>query len=286
MNLKLEDLSHYLVLLIFILVIIKVLGSGLYSKTIEFMGGHKPSTDSELDDLISKKKHQMVFQNLSPNASNGEGSLKEKIENSTQPQKEDLLEILKNIQWGEYSEAYTLKPSQLLEDISTTNGLPIVLEYFFGETLKASTKDIKEKWIQLAEKSILWTNLLNQTKYNSSIGEICKYNSLRSLALISLEDQDEVISLSLENLRALLEQLYQPLNIEKLSFDGSSFLDVETEEIFHLWQKNAHIFKSLEPIVPTSLKTTKNTTKEVLDLSSDEDSNEKSKSEEVKDKVT
>jgi hypothetical protein len=262
MNLKLEDLSHYIVLLIFILIIIKVLGAGFYLKVIELMSGHKKSDDFELDDLISKKKSQMVFQHLSPSSDTGTLSLNLKLERSSHPQKEELKEFLKQIQWGEYKESYTGKSKLLLKDISYTNGLPIILEYFFDKTFQKENLETLDIWSKLAEKSILWTNLLGQTKANTSIGKISKLSSLRSLALLKYNDQEKASSLSEENLKALLEEFHQPLNIEKLDFSGSNFLDVEAEEIFQLWEKNANIFKSLEPNVPISIETNKNSENE------------------------
>lgn len=273
MNLKLEDLSQYIVLLIFVLIIIKVLGAGFYSKIIEILGGHKKDDHFELDELISKKKSQMVHQHLSPNQTvpTDDDSLRGKVQNSSHPQKTALLELIKAIQWGEYHEDYTSKAKSLLEDISQTSGLSLILEHFFDKTFTKKTsesEDILSQWSELSEKAILWTNLLNQTKTNTSIGKISKVSSLRSLAHLKIKKESEVRTLSEEELIVLLEEFYRPLNIEKLDFSGSSFVEVKTEEIFHLWQKNAHIFKSLAPNIPTSIETTN----EVLDSSLEEES--------------
>ncbi|OUR96652.1 hypothetical protein A9Q84_09925 [Halobacteriovorax marinus] len=270
MNLKLEDLTHYLIIIIFLLIIIKVLGAGLYATFIEFMTGHKQEDNFELDDLISSKKSQMNFQNPQTNLDESKSSLKLKVENSSHPAKLELLEILKTIQWGDYDQCYAKKSAIFLENTSSTSGLVLILDHFFKESFKEDREDMISNWTRIFENSILWTNLLNQTKTNQFISTFSKMNSLQSVALIFHNDIEKVQTLNEEELRRVLETFYQPINIENLVFNNCKFPDVKTEEIYELWQKNAHIFKSLQPIVPTRVKKTKSWAKEILNLPDDE----------------
>jgi hypothetical protein len=247
MNLKLEDISHYLVLIIFVLIILKVIGPGIQSYFVEFFTGKKEEEDFSLDELISKKKNQFAL--MGANVSK-EKPLLLRIKESNNPKKEELQKLLNSLQWGVPEESYISSTIELLGEVSHNKGMSQLLSPIFEKEEDLENKNLLEIWVKKYDSLILWLNLYNCAKDNVSIKEVDQKYSL--LSLISFKEEVKTIEENYLNLEA--QELIEKLDsfAQETSFYELNIISLKSKEIFEKWHKNALIFKSLQEKSPKS----------------------------------
>lgn len=260
MNLKLEDLSQYIVLIIFILIIIKVLGEGIVASVHELLTGKKKSDDFDIDNLINRKKTQL---NLTPEENlptDKEINLKRKLENfSDSKEKEELTRVLNSLDWGDIDSSYSKVSQELLDSIDSTKGLSRIVRLFFEKEFSNDLALTLQKWTVIYDNSTLWTNLINRKSQLSDKKALVSFINPNITYINSLNDN---------SIKVELEKLLQPEVINTVLFKEKAFSEVETKEIFEQFQIKSNLFKSLKPIVPINKVNTKIWALEVLGLDS------------------
>ncbi len=265
MNLKLEDLSQYIVVIIFILIIFKVLGSGFITSLHELFTGKKQEDDFDIDSLINKKKNQF---NLSPTVQSQpleNPNLRAKIQTIVSDDKDKLMELLKSLEWGDIDSKYIRNSKELLGDTSNTRGLIHIVKFFFERSLEENKEDLLKVWTKVYDNSVLWTNLLNSSKDIDEQKALLSFKHSKFSTVLNLEEVA---------IRSELEKLLLPDELLTIKFMDKEFSEVETEEIFEQYQEKLNLFKRLRPISPTSKENTKKWALEVLEIR-DEDVDEK-----------
>ncbi|WP_290732508.1 hypothetical protein [Halobacteriovorax sp. JY17] len=265
MNLKLEDLSQYIVVIIFILIIFKVLGSGFITSLHELFTGKKQEDDFDIDSLINKKKNQF---NLSPtlqSQSLEDTSLRAKVQALESDDKEKMMDLLKSLEWGDIDSKYIRNSKELLGDTSNTRGLSHIVKFFFERTLEENKDNLLKVWTKVYDNSVLWTNLLNSSKNIDEQKALLSFKYSKFSTILNLEEH---------SIRTELEKLLLPAELLTIKFIDKEFSEVETEEIFEQYQEKLNLFKRLRPISPTSKENTKKWALEVLEVR-DQDVDEK-----------
>ncbi|WP_127714223.1 DnaJ family molecular chaperone [Halobacteriovorax sp. HLS] len=259
MKLNVEDISQYIVLLIFILIILKVVGPGVSAYFVERFTGHKPSKGFELDELIKVKEGQLRRGEL--------------LETPKDLSKVNLVnfqyvqEVLSSLQWGAPKEEYCPKTTKLI-------GKPLYNERLaplIHSLLAKSDEEVlnKDTFFKIFDKYVLWVNIYNAQKNDLVLNTINANYSAKSLYRFITDDINEVNRLDIKSIQAELESFTQEELLNKLNINTLSI-----EDFFQDWSKNAFLFKSLAPIVPLSSNKNKDWAKEVLKLDSEIDGNQ------------
>ena len=259
MNLKLEDLSQYIVIIIFILIIFKVLGSGFIASIYEFFTGKKQVSEDEfdIDSMISRKKSQLSLSPSTEVINSGEPSLKNRVLALDTKDKDEILTLLNSLEWGDISFKHASTSKSKLADTSNTQGLPQLAKHFFRKTLKDQDEELLKIWSAIYDNSVLWTNLVNAAK---------EIPEKKALLLLKYPSLDEVQTFSLDKINHELHSLLQPSTVANIEFMDKEFSIVSTEEIFEIYQEKVNLFKSLRPIVPKSKENSKKWALEILGL--------------------
>ncbi|WP_372653867.1 hypothetical protein [Halobacteriovorax sp.] len=265
MNLKLEDLSQYIVLIIFVLIIIKVLGDGFIGSIYELLTGKKKEDEFDIDSMISRKKSQLNLTPQSTTTPSERNNLKEKVKQLENSNQKELLDLLQSLEWGDIKRDYATSSLELIKDISSTKGLGKIATHFFSNSLLKKPESLLDSWKTIYDNSILWTNLVN------------KADSLpKQKALVSFNDSNisKVSNLSPQILRSELESLLDPTTLDSINFVAKPFSQTTPSEIFEQYTEKVNLFKSLCPIVPISKESSNKWAKEVLGLVGDDHSHE------------
>ncbi|ATH08503.1 hypothetical protein BIY24_11240 [Halobacteriovorax marinus] len=255
MNLKLEDLSQYIVLLIFILVIIKVLGAGFSTTLMELLTGKKKEEEFDLDTLVKRKANQLNFSN--PPSTQEKQNLKTKINQLEGEKKQVLIELLNSLEWGDIIKTEAPESTKLLTDFQNTRGLSKIVRHFFEKCFTSDSDELYKNWQRVYDNSILWTSLVNGSK---TVPE------RKALILFRVNNIEEVHKMKPEQITREMEASLLPEHIEQIKFNDSDFTTVKTAEIFENFTKKTNLFKSLLPISPKSKENTKEWAYEVLEL--------------------
>lgn len=265
MNLKLEDLSQYIVLIIFVLIIVKVLGDGAVGSIYELLTGKKKEDDFDIDSMISRKKSQLNLspKTLSPKAT--EYDLKQKVKDLNNSNQDELLELLQSLEWGDLKLNHAVESVRLLKDTSNTKGLGKISKFFFTTEITNSSEELLSSWIKIYDNSILWTNLVNSS---NSIAD--------KRALISFKNTNIslVCALTEQSIRQELETLLDPTILNTIKFIDKSFSKTTPTEIFEHYIEKVNLFKSLSPILPINKESSNLWAQEVLGLVDGESSPE------------
>jgi hypothetical protein len=259
MNLNVQDLSQYIVLLIFILVILKVIGPGISASIIEMITGKKQTEEFELDDLIKQKTHQFKRYELSSTESNQSKPLILKIKESELSDKEKLIKLLSSLQWGVPDADFSKTSKEILVDIENTKGFSNFLTPFLEESFNLESKNLISTWEELYDKSVLWLNIVNSANTEREIKKVNSKYSKKSLSIFLDSNYTKQNQKSDEELNSITESLTRSEKVKELNI-----FDLNTQEIFNKWLKNVFIFKSLEPFEPISHENTSEWAKEVL----------------------
>ncbi|GEM_PF-4665189 len=265
MNLKLEDLSQYIVLIIFVLIIIKVLGDGVVGSIYELLTGKKKQDDFDIDTMINRKKSQL---NLSPETAvniSKDQSLKEKVKLLKDPNESELLELLQSLEWGDIKLSYAPTSVKLLKEHSNTKGLGRISKFFFSLSLQEKKQNLLNDWKVIYENTILWTNLINNSESQHEKKALVSFKDLNITQVTKMNDQ---------LIHQELESLLDPTTINIIKFKDKPFYHVSPTEIFEQYSEKVNLFKSLSPIVPINKESSNKWAEEVLGLISGEYSDE------------
>ena len=262
MNLNVQDISQYLVLLIFVLAILHVVGPGISKSIVEKITGRKESEDLKLDDLIQQKTSQLKRDVLNSSIKEGKKPLLLRVKESSIENKDELIKLLTSLQWGVPDITFCKTTNNILESLEDTQGLSSFLTPLLEESFDEKSNELISVWCELYDKSVLWLNIITAAKLNKELMKVSPLISKKSLKVFIDNDYSRISSMNDDQLSQLPDELAQLQNIKELNI-----FKLKTEEIFNKWKKNILIFKSLEPIVPISIENTIDWAKEVLGIS-------------------